>query len=69
MNKNDIIGLSEMFKDDEYFNNVQCTNNNSRVYYVDARIIKLLVDSDQIINNNKNIILYHKYEMLSDILL
>ena len=69
LNKNDIIGLSEMFKDDEYFNNVQCTNNNSRVYYVDARIIKLLVDSDQIINNNKNIILYHKYEMLSDILL
>ena len=69
LNKNDIIGLSEMFKDDEYFNNVQCTNNNSKVYYVDARIIKLLVDSDQIINNNKNIILYHKYEMLSDILL
>ena len=69
LNKNDIIGLSEMFINDEYFNNVQCKNILARVYYVDARIIKLLVDSDPIINNNKNIILYHKYEMLSDILL
>ena len=69
INKNDIIGLSEMFINDEYFNNIQCKTITGTVYYVDARIIKLLVDSDPIINNNKNIILYHKYEMLSDILL
>ena len=69
LNKNDIIGLSEIFINDEYFNNVQCKNIIASVYYVDARIIKLLVDSDPIINNNKNIILYHKYQMLSDILL
>ena len=69
LNKNDIIGLSESFINDEYFNNVQCKSITSLVYYVDARIIKLLVDSDQIINNNKNIMLYYKYEMLSDILL
>ena len=67
--RNDIIGLSEIFKKDEYFYNVECTKGNSIVYYVDARIIKLLVDSDIIINNNKNILLYHKYQMLSDILL
>ena len=69
LTQNDIIGLSETFTNDEYFNNVQCANGNSTIYYVDIRIIKLLVDSDPIINNNKNIILYHKYEMLSDILL
>ena len=69
LNKNDIIGLSEMFINDEYFISIQCKNNSGKVYYVDARIIKLLVDSDPIINNNKNIMLYHKYEMLSDILL
>ena len=69
LNKNDIVGFSEIFKDDEYFYNVQCTSSNAKIYYVDIRIIKLLVDSEQIINNNKNIILYHKYEMLSDILL
>jgi len=67
--RNDIIGLSEIFKKDEYFYNVKCTKSNSIVYYVDVRIIKLLVDSDFIINNNKNILLYHKYQMLSDILL
>ena len=67
--RNDIIGLSEIFKKDEYFYNVKCTKGNSIVYYVDVRIIKLLVDSDFIINNNKNILLYHKYQMLSDILL
>ena len=69
LNKNDIIGLSETFLNDEYFYNVQCKSITSLVYDVDARIIKLLVDSDQIINNNKNIMLYYKYQMLCDILL
>ena len=69
LNKNDIIGLTEAFINDEYFYNVQCKSNSARVYQVDARIIKLLVDSDPRIFDNKNIILYHKYEMLSDILL
>ena len=69
LNKNDIIGLTEILKNDKYFNNVQCTSNEGKVYRVDARIIKLLVDSDPIINKNKNIIVYNKYQMLSDILL
>ena len=69
LNKHDIIGLSETIINDEYFNNVQCKSIKARVYYVDARIIKLLIDSDPIISNNKNILLYYKYEMLSDILL
>ena len=69
MSKNDIIGLTEIFTNDQYFNNVICTGNNSKIYKVDARIIKLLADSDPVINDNKNIILYNKYQMLSDILL
>ena len=69
LNKDNIIGLTEVFINDEYFYNVQCKSNSARVYQIDARIIKLLVDSDPKIFENKNFILYHKYEMLSDILL
>ena len=69
MSKNDIIGITEVFTNDRYFNNVICTGNNSKIYKVDARIIKLLTDSDRIVNDNKNIIIYNKYQMLSEILL
>ena len=69
LTKNDIIGLSEVFEGDKYFNNVICTNSNTKVYTVDMRIVKLLVDSDEIILNNKNAIIFHKYEILADILL
>ena len=67
--KNDIIGLAESFINDKYFNNIICSNNNTKIYCVDLRIIKLLVDSDDIILKNKNIIIYHKYRILTDILL
>ena len=67
--KNDIIGLSEVFIKDKYFNNIVCTNSDSKVFCVDMRIIKLLVDSDINILNNKNDIVYRKYQMLCDILL
>jgi hypothetical protein len=69
LTKNDIIGISEIFLCDKYFNNVICTNPDSKVLKVDMRIVKLLVDSDDIILNNKNIIVYHKYQILADILL
>ena len=69
LTKNDIVGITEIYKDDEYFNNIVCTGNNTKIYKVDARIVKLLVDSDPIINDNKNIIIYNKYQMLCDILL
>lgn len=69
LTKNDIIGISEIFLCDKYFNNVICTNPDSKVLKVDMRIVKLLVDSDDVILSNKNIIVYHKYQMLADILL
>ena len=67
--KNDIIGLTESFKNDVYFVNVQCKTGKAKVYYVDLRIIKLFVDSDDTIRENKNKILYNKYKLLSNILL
>ena len=69
LSRNDIIGLTEIYKNDEYFNNVISTSNNTRIYQVDTRIIKLLVDADPIIKNNKNIIIYNKYQLICDILL
>ena len=69
LTKNDIIGISEIFLCDKYFNNVICTEPDSKVLKVDMRIVKLLVDSDDVILSNKNIIVYHKYQMLADILL
>ena len=69
LTKNDIIGLSEAFINDKYFNSMICTNPDTHVLSVDMRIVKLLVDSDDIILNNKNVIVYHKYQMLVDILL
>ena len=69
LTKNDIIGFSESFLNDRYFNSIICTNPDTKVYSVDMRIVKLLVDSDDIILKNKNAIIYHKYQMLADILL
>ena len=69
LTKNDIIGLSETFLKDKYFNSIICTNPDTKVFCVDMRIVKLLVDSDDIILKNKNVIVYHKYQMLADILL
>ena len=69
LTKNDIIGLSEAFINDKYFNNIICTNPDTKIYCVDMRIVKLLVDSDDVILDNKNVIIYHKYQMLADILL
>ena len=55
------MGLAESFMDDKYFNNIICSKRDTKIYSVDLRIIKLLVDSDDIILKNKNAILYHKY--------
>ena len=69
LSKNDIIGLSEVFIDDKYFNTLICSDRDTKVYSVDMRIVKLLVDSDDIILNNKNIIVFHKYQVLANTLL
>ena len=69
LTKNDIIGLSEVFIDDKYFNTFICSNQDTSVYSVDMRIVKLLVDSDDAILANKNMIVYHKYQVLANTLL
>ena len=69
LTKNDIIGLSEVILDDRYFNTFICSDRDTNVYSVDMRIVKLLVDSDDIILNNKNVIVFHKYQVLANTLL
>ena len=64
LSDNDIIGLSECINGDKYFLNVNCTKNGTKVYKVDSRIIKILIDSDEIIRKNKDRILYNKYQLL-----
>ena len=66
---NDIVGLTEYFDKDRYFLNVKCTQKGTKVYKVDSRIIKLFVDSDEIIKENKDIIIYDKYQRLCENLL
>ena len=69
LTNNDIIGFSEVFIDDKYFNTLICSDHDTSVYSVDMRIVKLLVDSDDAILTNKNIIVYHKYQVLANTLL
>ena len=66
LTKNDIVGLTEYFDKDRYFMNVKCTQKGTRIYKVDTRIIKLLVDSDEIIKENKDRIIYDKYKRLGE---
>ena len=67
--ENDIVGLTDNLTDNKYFNNIQCASDNAKVYSVDVRIIKLFVDSDPVINDNKNVIIFKRYQILSNILL
>ena len=64
LSKYDIIGLTEYFDKDKYFLNVKCTQKGTKIYKVDSRIIKLLIDSDELIKENKNKIIYEKYKRL-----
>ena len=66
LSKYDIIGLTEYFNKDKYFLNVKCTQKGTKIYKVDSRIIKLLIDSDEMIKENKNKIIYEKYNRLSE---
>ena len=69
LTKNDIIGLTEYFDKDKYFMNVNCTQRGTKIYKVDYRIIKLFIDSDEVIKENKDQIIYNKYKLLGDILI
>jgi len=64
LSKYDIIGLTEYFDKDKYFLNVKCTQKGTKIYKVDSRIIKLLIDSDELIKENKDKIIYEKYKRL-----
>ena len=66
LTNNDIIGLTEYFNKDKYFINVHCSQRGTKIYRVDSRIIKLFIDSDEIIKENKNKIIYDKYKLLSE---
>ena len=66
--ENDIVGLAENILG-KYFNSVNCISKEGIAYYVDARIIQLLVESDSNIRDNKNLLLYNKYKVLSESLL
>ena len=69
LTKNDIIGLTEYFDKDKYFINVNCTQKGTKIYKVDYRIIKLFIDSDEVIKENKDQIIYDKYKLLGEILI
>jgi len=63
------VGLSENIMRDRYFNSVKCISKTGLVYYVDARIIRIFVEADANIRENKNLLLFNKYKVLSDALL
>lgn len=67
--ENDIVGLSEVTKDGYYSNSVICSSQEALVYEINSHIIRLLVESDKIIANNKNKILSHKYKVFAESLL
>lgn len=69
LTENDIVGLSENILRDRYFNSVICTSKEGSAYYVDSHIIKIFVESDSNIRDNKNLLLYNKYKVLCDALL
>ena len=69
LTENDIVGLSENILRDKYFNSVNCITKEGSVYYVDSRIIQIFIESDSNIRDNKNILLYNKYKVLTDALL
>lgn len=69
LTENDVVGLSENILRDKYFNSVTCMSKEGSAYYVDFRIIKLFIESDSNIRDNKNLLLYNKYKVLCDALL
>ena len=69
LKKNDILGLTECFDQDRYFINVKCSQKGTKLLYVDSRIIKMFIDSDETIRENKDKIIYEKYKLLSQMLI
>ena len=69
LTENDIVGIAENILRDKYFNSVHCVSKEGAVYYVDSRIIHIFVESDSNIRENKNLLLFNKYKVLSDTLL
>lgn len=66
---NDIVGLSEVTNEGVYAFTVTCTSKTASVYEVNGHIIRLLVESDKIISENKDKILLNKFKIYSELLL
>lgn len=66
---NDIVGLSEVTNEGVYAFTVTCTSKTASVYEVNGHIIRLLVESDKIISENKDRILLNKFKIYSELLL
>ena len=67
--KGEIIGISEKFNENYFFNDVICCSKEAIVYEVNSKIVNFLIESEEIIIENKNKILFEKYKLLCDMLL
>ena len=67
--KGEIVGISEKFKENYFFNDVICCSKEAIVYEVNSKIVNFLIESEEIIIENKNKILFEKYKLLCDMLL
>ena len=54
---NDIIGISEVMSDGKYAFTIACSSKTASIYEVNGHIIRLLIESDKIIHDNKDRIL------------
>ena len=66
---NDIIGISEVMSDGKYAFTIACSSKTASIYEVNGHIIRLLIESDKIIHDNKDRILKNKNKIYSDCLL
>ena len=69
VSQNDIIGLYEIYDDDFYFNDYICTSKTADLYYVNYKILKLLINSDINIRKREKLIFSNKFNLLSKSLL
>ena len=66
---NDIIGISEVMSDGKYAFTIACSSKTASIYEVNGHIIRLLIESDKIIHDNRDRILKNKNKIYSDCLL
>ena len=67
--KGEIVGICEKFNENYFFNDVVCCSKEAIVYEVNSKIVNFLIESEEVIIENKNKILFGKYKVLCDMLL